>query len=413
MMNDFSSKMQISEDKLRLNTALYGFDGIIGRRDFVLNAMYITAIAMLIGIPFGFWMSTNMTEMSDYFNMPKLFMQTPIWLKLWIISLGSVTLTLSISNIFRRLNDISGKVNTNLNIYMAIYFVINAIGTYMFPYALSCILGCITFVISMCLYFIPGKITSKYPYDFRKVFNWGAFFGTWIWGLVNKSYVTLWQLILFFTPWGFIFAIICGLKGNEWAYKNKKSDDVEKFNKSQRTQAAVFSTITLVAIPVLYFLFIIAIVGLIAVSASLNTSTSPCSVNTTEQNTPKIESNLDNFIKNMANLYFEKYTIEETENKFYVKNSDWKYAGFDEKKEMLELAATVAANERRNKQKSSSKKEHEYYSKTSELPKTKIYSFESGKLLGEFVLDENINNSTSFIDIVKSAIKAYKFYQPE
>ena len=401
------------EDKLRLNTALYGFDGIIGRRDFILNAMYITAIAMLISIPFGIWMSTNITEISDYFNMPKLFMQMPLLLKLWIISLGSVTLTLSISNIFRRLNDISGKVNTNLNIAMAIFFVFNAIGTYLFPYAISCVLNIVTFIISMCLYFIPGKITSKYPYDFRKIFNWGAFFGTWIWGLINRSYVTLWQLILFFTPWGFIFATICGLKGNEWAYKNKQYDDVEEFNKSQRKQSAILSTITLVAIPLGYFLFIIAIVAIIAIASVDNSATTPCPVNPTEKNTTKIESNLDGFIKNMANLYFEKYTIEEKENKFYVLNSDWKYAGFDEKKEMLELAASVSANERRNLRKTNPNKEYEYYSKTTELPRTKIYSSENGKLLGEFVMDEKINNSSSFVDIVKSAMKAYRFYQPE
>jgi len=401
------------EDKLRLNTALYGFDGIIGRRDFVLNAMYITAIAMLISIPFGFWISANITNFSDYFDMPRIFMQLPIWLKFWIISLGTVTLTLSISNTFRRLNDISGKVNMGLNISLAIFFVMNAIGTYLFPYALSSILGIVTFVISMCLYFIPGKITSKYPYDFRKIFNWGAFFGTWIWGLINKTYVTLWQLILFFTPWGFIFAVICGLKGNEWAYKNKKCNDVEEFNKSQKKQSTIFSVLTLILVPVLYFLFIIAVVAMFAIAASMNTQTEPCPLNNSGEQTPvKIESKLDSFISNMANLYFEKYTIEKNENKFYVLNSDWKYAGFDQKKEMLDLAATVAANERRNMRKSDPNAESEYYSKTSELKRTKIYSSETGKLLGEFVMDENIDNSSSFMDIVKSAVNAYRFYQP-
>lgn len=402
------------EDKLRLNTALYGFDGIIGRRDFALNAMYITAIAMLISIPFGFWISANITNFSDYFDMPKIFMQTPIWLKFWIISLGTVTLTLSISNTFRRLNDISGKVNMGLNISLAIFFVMNAIGTYLFPYALSSILGIVTFVISMCLYFIPGKITSKYPYDFRKTFNWGAFFGTWIWGLINKTYVTLWQLILFFTPWGFIFAVICGLKGNEWAYKNKKCNDVEEFNKSQKKQSTIFSVLTLILVPVLYFLFIIAMVTMFVIAASMNTQTEPCPLNNSGEQTPavKIESKLDSFISNMANLYFEKYTIENNENKFYVLNSDWKYAGFDQKKEMLDLAATVAANERRNMRKSDPKAESEYYSKTSELKRTKIYSSETGKLLGEYVMDENIENSSSFMDIVKSAVNAYRFYQP-
>ena len=35
----------------------------------------------------------------------------------------------------------------------------------------------------------------EFPQELKR-FNWGAFFGTWIWGLVNKSYITLLQLIL-------------------------------------------------------------------------------------------------------------------------------------------------------------------------------------------------------------------------
>ena len=67
------------------------------------------------------------------------------------------------------------------------------------------------------------------PYDYKKEFNWGAFFGTWIWGLFNKSYKTLWMLLLWCTPWGLLFAIYCGIKGNEWAGKNRDWDNLEKF----------------------------------------------------------------------------------------------------------------------------------------------------------------------------------------
>ena len=45
--------------------------------------------------------------------------------------------------------------------------------------------------------------------------NWGAFLFTWIWGLCNGAYVTLWGLLLMFVPGGNIaWAIVCGMNGN-------------------------------------------------------------------------------------------------------------------------------------------------------------------------------------------------------
>lgn len=77
------------------------------------------------------------------------------------------------------------------------------------------------------------------PYDYKKEFNWGAYFGTWIWGLFNNSYIPLLHLLLFLTPLGWYFRLLCGLKGNECAYKNKRYDDVKLFNKSQEKQAFI------------------------------------------------------------------------------------------------------------------------------------------------------------------------------
>lgn len=64
-----------------------------------------------------------------------------------------------------------------------------------------------------------------------KRWNWGAFLMTWIWGIANKSYLTLLALIPGF---GFIWAFVCGLKGNEWAWKNKKWTNVEEFSRIQQ-----------------------------------------------------------------------------------------------------------------------------------------------------------------------------------
>jgi len=64
--------------------------------------------------------------------------------------------------------------------------------------------------------------------------NWGAFGFSWIWGLVNNSYLTLLTLIPFF---GFIWVFVCGAKGNEWAWENKKWTSIEEFHRVQRLWA--------------------------------------------------------------------------------------------------------------------------------------------------------------------------------
>ena len=76
-------------------------------------------------------------------------------------------------------------------------------------------------------------------------FNWGAFLLTWIWGIGNKSYITLWYFValLFsiipmvgsFIPFG--VGIWFGVKGNEWAWKNKHFESVEKFHEYQKKWA--------------------------------------------------------------------------------------------------------------------------------------------------------------------------------
>lgn len=67
-----------------------------------------------------------------------------------------------------------------------------------------------------------------------KQWNWGAFWLTWIWGFGNRSFKTLWALIPYF---GFIWMFVCGVKGNEWAWKNKQWSNVEDFNNTQRKWA--------------------------------------------------------------------------------------------------------------------------------------------------------------------------------
>ncbi len=65
-----------------------------------------------------------------------------------------------------------------------------------------------------------------------KGWSWGGFGLTWIWGVCNGVLISLLCLIPVF---GFAWTIVLGIKGNEWAWRNKKWDSVEHFKSTQRT----------------------------------------------------------------------------------------------------------------------------------------------------------------------------------
>lgn len=69
---------------------------------------------------------------------------------------------------------------------------------------------------------VPHEVTG---------WNWGAFFLNWIWGIGNNT----WRALLVFIPFfGFVWLFFLGFKGNEWAWRNKKWDDIQHFKRVQR-----------------------------------------------------------------------------------------------------------------------------------------------------------------------------------
>jgi len=59
-------------------------------------------------------------------------------------------------------------------------------------------------------------------------FNWGAFFLHWIWGVAHGVWNSFLVIIL-----GIIWQIVLGVKGNEWAWRNRKFESVEQFKQTQ------------------------------------------------------------------------------------------------------------------------------------------------------------------------------------
>lgn len=74
-------------------------------------------------------------------------------------------------------------------------------------------------------------VDTAVPFEIKH-WNWGAFMFNILWGIGNKAYLPLLTLIPFF---GFIWAFVCGAKGNEWAWKAGEYKSAEEFNMVQST----------------------------------------------------------------------------------------------------------------------------------------------------------------------------------
>jgi len=78
--------------------------------------------------------------------------------------------------------------------------------------------------------------------------NWGAFLLNWIWAIGNSVWIGLLALLPFIS---FIMPFVLGVKGNEWAWRNKKWDSIEHFKKTQRT----WGIVGIVPIVFIFFIF--------------------------------------------------------------------------------------------------------------------------------------------------------------
>ena len=80
--------------------------------------------------------------------------------------------------------------------------------------------------------------------------NWGAFLLTWIWGVGNRVWISLFALI---PGVNFIMAIYLGFKGNDLAYRRAGCPSKEEFLKTQK-QWLLWGVIIVSSLVVLSFL---------------------------------------------------------------------------------------------------------------------------------------------------------------
>lgn len=64
--------------------------------------------------------------------------------------------------------------------------------------------------------------------------NWGAFLLNWIWGIGNNTFIALLTLV---PVVGLVMPFVLGAKGNRWAWRNGRWDNVEHFKRVQRAWA--------------------------------------------------------------------------------------------------------------------------------------------------------------------------------
>lgn len=385
-------------NKLRLNTKFLGTDGIIGRYDFCYNLIFLGMIALIFSLPLNLYLLANLGTLEDLLNLNKVWAEASWLLKIWTLVGGIVCSYIVCINANRRLNDINGKISKDINLIFSTLFIINTFGV-IFPCPIAMLLTTLNTIAILYLVLQKGEITGKYPYDYRKEFNWGAYFGTWLWGLWNKSYKTLWIILLGWTPWGFLYSLYIGMKGNEWAANNRDWQNLDEFKKSQETQTIVFVLYKVLLLPIIIYTVVFGtIFGIMATSIKEAASSPECN--------SKLEK-LDTTFEKFSSIYFESYKITKDENKFYVLPEDWSRYSYSEKKDILDMAASLSSSKRSKADKDG------YYSKTKELPRTKIYNIKNNELLAEYFMDESLlySENTTTKNILKSAMKAYKFYK--
>jgi len=97
-----------------------------------------------------------------------------------------------------------------------------------------------------------------------KGWSWAGFVLTWIWGVFNGVLISLLALIPF-PPFQLAWAIVLGIKGREWSWRNKKWDSVEHFKNTQRPWdivGIVLFAIGMVALLVVVPLVLFGLIGL-------------------------------------------------------------------------------------------------------------------------------------------------------
>ena len=352
----------MSDVYFKENNKFLGLSGIINRRNFIVNFLIIQTIdALIFTTPLLYLLFTNPDMMLDFSSSAMRSNVFPIWYSIWLGIVGLVESILFFPSIIRRVRDIVGEVDENkvclVASALAVIVLVGAAPTN----NLAPLFKLISYFTIFILMMTKGKISSKKPKSKIAKFNWGACLGTWMWGLYNKTPITALMLPLLLTTGWFPFMIICGIRGNEWAYENnKKYPEIEEFHKSQSNQSALWTVVTPIIV-VVGFVGLSIVSGIVVYSDMLNQKV-------VEYQEVAVQTN------------FEKIELTDSEYKFYIDPQIWVKLPDNSKESMFQLGVTHVVREKNINLARDEFKWVEIYNKI------KIYSSFNNELLGEYTI---------------------------
>lgn len=369
----------------KINKSLFGFNGILNRRNFIANYFLINAITTSIFV-------TPLLVL--FFVKPSLLRQIigivpykpsfVLFVIFWLVCYCCLKFGWYYLTILRRMRDILGE-NREIKAHILTILLSLLILTVELSSRNVLLLQYFTIAVVVCLMCIEGNISSKLPKETLPRFNWGAFLGTWIWGLFNKSYKTLWGILLFFTPGFFNFAIYCGLKGNEWAYKNQQIEE-EKFHNNQRMQTTIWA-------------FVAPVLNIIIWISLLFTSISGFSayLKTHPQYRDKLVGYYVEVMALKAQTTFEEIKLDNNEYRFVINPKVWNTYSDNEKYSLFNSAGSYIIYKKSLKPSIDAPIE--------ELEKIKIYSSFNNEILGEFQPSQDMIKDKGKVQNIKDGLK--------
>lgn len=295
-----------------INNKFISTTGIIGRRDFLSNYVLINCICMVFLVtPIMYFLLFHPEYLNEIAKGT-----TPKWFLSGYLIMGLLSSGLLFPSIVRRVRDILGiEDNEKINLIsttITVIFIIsytpimnNSFGTFIS-----------TFILFLLL-LMQGKITKDLPKSEIIKFNWGAFLGTWIWGLFNKKPITLLMLPLLLTGGWLHFMVLCGLKGNEWAFEKNQHyfDDIESFHQNQKNQ----SLLLMILAPTIS-LILFGIFSYISGNAIIKYA----------KNNPEFKTKIKTILLNQqassVEVFYNKIEIKDGNATFYLDPTTWKNA---------------------------------------------------------------------------------------
>ena len=232
------------------NEKLFSFEGFLSKRNFLYNFLFITLLLMIISMTLVFRLLQYGIKQFNFYDYFLSFDILGIFLFFLLIFVDSI---LTSFNITKRLNDVKGgKINNKITFFLIFYIVLSRFSA-VFSYKISFVLLFILLIFQIYLFFKKGKLSKPLSDNLEK-FNFGAFFGTWLWGIKNGVYYSIFFIPLFFTPCNILFALILGIKGNEWARRKNPEIEISEFHNIQKKEAkfwAIFALLFYIILGVL------------------------------------------------------------------------------------------------------------------------------------------------------------------